>query len=105
MFIGRTDAKAEAPILWPPDAKSQLIGKDSDAGTHKRQVEKGMTEDEMVGRHHHLKGREFEQTLGDNGGQGSLACCYSWGHKELDTTEQLNSPGQNTGMGSLFLLQ
>ena len=62
MFIGRTDAEAEAPILWPPDAKSQLIGKDPVAGKDRRQ-EKGMTEDEMVGWHHRLKGHESEQTL------------------------------------------
>ena len=75
IFIGRTDAKAEAPILWPPDAKSQLIRKDPDAGKDWRQEEKGMTEDEMVGWHQRLNGHEFEQAPGDNEGQGSLACC------------------------------
>ena len=74
IFIGRTDAKVEAPILWTPDAKSRLIGKDPDAGKDWRQEEKGMTEDEMVGWHHWLNGHEFAQSLGDNEGQGSLAC-------------------------------
>ena len=73
MFTGRTDA--EAPILWPPDEKSQLSGKDPDAGKDWRQEEKRMTEDEMVGWHHRLKGYEFEQTLRDGEGQGSLVCC------------------------------
>ena len=83
IYIGRTDAEAEAPILWPPDAKSRLIGKDADAGKDWRQEEKGMTEDEMVGWHHHqLNEHWFEQTLGDGEGQGSLACCSPWGHKE-----------------------
>ena len=77
VFIGRTDFEAETPILWPPDAKSWLIGKDPDAGKDWGQEEKGMTEDEMVGWHHGLNGHEFEQTLGDSEGQGSLACCSS----------------------------
>ena len=81
--IGRTDA--EAPILRPPDAKSWLIAKDSDAGKDWGQ-EKGTTEDEMIGWHHQLNGHEFEQTLGDSEGQGRLACCIPWGHKELDRT-------------------
>ena len=75
IFIARTDTEAEAPKLWPPDAKSQLIGKDLDAGKDWRQEEKGTTEDEMVGCHHQLNGHEFEQTLGDSEGQGNLACC------------------------------
>ena len=83
-------AEAETPILWPSDAKSWLIGNDPDAGKDWRQEEKGMTEDEMVGWHHRLDGRDFGWTLGLGDGQGSLACCDSWGHKELDTTEQLN---------------
>ena len=74
IFIGRTDVEAETPILWPPDAKNWLIGKDSDAGKDWRQEEKGTTEDEMVGWHHWLDGHEFEQALGDCEGQGSLAC-------------------------------
>ena len=90
IFIGRTDTEAETPILWPPDAKNWLIGKDPDGGKDWRQEEKGMTEDAMVGWHHWLKGPEFEQTLGVGDGQGGLACCYSWGRKESDTTEWLN---------------
>ena len=86
IFIGRTDAETEAPILWPPDTKSQLIQKDPDAGKDWRQGEKGTTEDEMVGWHHWLDGHEFEQILGDSEEQGSLACCSPWGRKELDTT-------------------
>ena len=89
IFIGRTDA--EAPILWPPDAKSQLIRKDPDAGKDWRQEEKGMTEDEMVGWHHWLNGHEFEQAPGDGEGWGSLACCSPWGRKESDTAEWLNN--------------
>ena len=90
IFTGRTDAEVEAPILWTPDAKSQLIGKDPDAGKDWRQEEKGMTEDEMVGWHHRLNGHGFEQAPGAGVGQGSLACCCPWGRKELDTTERLN---------------
>ena len=74
MFIGRTDAEDEAPVLWPPDAESQLIGKDPDAGKDWRQEEKGMTEDEIVRWHHRLNRRESEQTPGDSEGQGGLAC-------------------------------
>ena len=77
-WIGRTAAEAEAPILWPPDAKSQLIGKDSDTGKYWRQDEKGTTADEMVGWHRQFNGHEFEQTPGDGDGQGSLACCSPW---------------------------
>ena len=76
--------------LWPPSAKSRLIGKDTDAGKDGRQEEKGMTEDEMVGWHHQLDGYEFEHAQGDGEGQGGLVCYSSWGHKELDTTERLN---------------
>ena len=90
MFFGRTDAKAETPILWPPHAKSWLIGKDSDAGRDWGQEEKGTTEDEMAGWHHGLDGRESEWILGDGDGQGGLACLGSWGGKESDTTVQLN---------------
>ena len=89
-FFGRNDAKAETPELWPPHAKSWLIGKDSDAGRDWGQEEKGMTEDEMAGWHHGLDGHESEWTPGDGDGQGGLACCDSWGLKESDTTEQLN---------------
>ena len=90
MFLGRTDAKAEIPILWPPHVKSWLIGKDSDAGSDWRQEEKGMTEDEMAGWHHRLDGHEFGWTPGVGDGQGGLVCCSSWGCKELDMTERLN---------------
>ena len=90
IFIGRTDAEAETPILWPPDSKKWLIGKDSDTGKDWRQDEKGMTEDEMVRWHHWLDAHEFEQAPGVGDGQGSLACYSSWGHKESDTTERLN---------------
>jgi len=90
LFIGRTDAEAETPIFWPPDAKNWLTGKDPDAGKDWRQEEKGMTEDEMVGCYHWLDGHEFEQALGVGEGQGSLACSSPWCCKELKT-EQLNS--------------
>ena len=89
-FFGRNDAEAEAPVLWPPHAKSWLIGKDSDARRDWGQEEEGMTEDEMAGWHHWLNGREFEWTPGVDDGQGGLACCNSWGRKESDMTEQLN---------------
>ena len=89
IFVRRTDAEAEAPILWPPDAKNWLTGKDPDAGKDWRQ-EKRTTEDETVGWHHWLNGHEFEQAPGVGDGQGSLACCSPWGCKELDKTEQLN---------------
>ena len=91
IFIGRTDAEAEPPILWPPDVKSRLIRKDPDAAKDWRQEEKGTTEDEMVGWHHWLNEHEFEQALVDGEGQGSLVCCRPWGCKESDTSEQLNS--------------
>ena len=93
VFIGRTDAKAETPVLWPPDVKGWLIGKDPDAGKDWGQEEKGMTEDEMVGWHHRLNGPGFGWTLGVGEGQGGLACCGSWGRKESDTTERLNWTG------------
>ena len=90
VFIGRTDAKAETPILWLPHAKSWLIGKDPDSGRDWQQEEKGTTEDEMVGWHHRLNGNGFGWTPGVGDRQGGLECCDSWGRKELDTTEQLN---------------
>ena len=90
IFIVRTDAEAEAPILWPPDAKNWLIGKDPDVGKDWRHKEKGMTEDEIVGLHCWINRHEFEQTLGDGEGQGGLMCCSPWGHGELDMTEELN---------------
>ena len=89
-FFGGNDAEAKISVLWPPHAKRWLIGKDCDAGRVWRQEEKGTTEDEMAGWHHWLNGRESEWTPGDGDGQGGLACCDSWGHKELDTTEWLN---------------
>ena len=90
MFIGRTDVEAETPILWPPDVKSWLIGKDPDAGKDWGQEEKGTTEDEIVGWHCRLNGHGFGWTLGVSDGQGGLVCCGSWGRKELDMTERLN---------------
>ena len=77
VFIGRTDAEAETPILWSPHAKRWLIGKDPDAGRDWGKEEKGMTEDEMAGWHHRLEGHEFEGTPGAGDGQGGLACCGS----------------------------
>ena len=87
IFIGRTDAKVEAPILWPPDAKSWLIRKHPDVGKDWSQEEKGTTEDEMVGWHHWLNAHEFEQAPGDSEGQGSLVCYSPWDREKLDTTE------------------
>ena len=100
VFIGRTDAKAETPVLWPLHAKSWLIGKDPDAGKDWGQEEKGTTEDEMVGWHHRLNGHDFEWTLGVGDGQGGLACCSPWGHKESDMTEQLNWTDEKSHMGT-----
>ena len=84
--LERLILKLKLPILWPPNSKSQLIGKDLDAGKDSRQEEKRGTEDEMVGWHHRLNGHEFEQTLGDGEGQGSLTRCSPWGRKESDVT-------------------
>ena len=89
LFIRRTDAEAETPILWPPHVKSWFIWKVPHAGQDQG-WEKGMMEDEMVGWHHWLNGHEFEWTLGVGDGQGGLACCSAWGRKESDTTEWLN---------------
>ena len=93
LFIGRTDAEAEAqaPLLWPPDVKTWLVGKDPDAGKDWRQKETRAAEDEMVRQHHWLNGHELEQTPGDSGGQKSLACCSPWGCKEWDTTYELKN--------------
>ena len=90
VFFGRTDAKAETPVLRPPHVKSWLIGKDSDSERDWGQEEKGTTEAKMAGWHHWLDGHEVEWTPGVGDGQGGLACCNSWGRKELDTTEWLN---------------
>ena len=91
IFVGKTDAEAEVPIIWPPDVKSQLIGKFSDAGKDWGQEEKGTTEDEMVGWHHQLNGYEFEQAPGDSRGERNPTCYSPWGHKEPDTTQWLNN--------------
>ena len=90
IFIARTDVEAETPIVWPPDAKSWVFGKDPDAVKDWRQEGKGMTEDEMAEWHHRLNRHEFEWTLEVGDGRGGLMCCNSWGHKESDTTERLN---------------
>ena len=90
LFIGRTEVEAETPILWPPDAKNWLLGKDPDIGKDRRQ--EGTTEDEMVGWHHWLDGYEFEQAPGVGDGQESLVCCSPWAHKEtrLSNWTELN---------------
>ena len=90
LFIGRTDAEAETPILWAPDVKNWLIGKDPDAGKDWRWEEKGTTDDEMAGWHHWFDGHEFEQASGVGDGQGGLVCCSPCGRKKLDMTERLN---------------
>ena len=96
IFIGRTDAEAEAPVLWPPDVKSWLTGNDSDARKYWRQEEKRTTEDEMVGWHHQLDGHGFEQTPGEGEGQGSLECCSPCGHNKSDMTEWPNNNSLGT---------
>ena len=107
IFTGRTDAEAETPRLWPPDAKSWLIAKDPNAGKDWGQ-EKRATEDEMAGWHHWLNGHEFEQTLGDSEGQGSLVCCSPWGRKvrhDLVTEQQQHaSKVLSTGPGTQYEL-
>ena len=93
IFTRRTGTEAEALILWPLDVKSQIIGKDLDAGKDRSGEEKGAAEDEMVRQHHQLERHEFEQTLGDSEGRGSLACCCPWGHRvrhDLATEQQQN---------------
>ena len=92
IIIGRTDAEAEAPILWPPDAKNWLIGKDPDAGKDWRQEQERTTEDEMVGWHHRLNGRESEQALGAGDGQGSLVCCSPWDGKSWTRLRDWTEP-------------
>ena len=103
VFIGRTDAEAEAPILWPPDAESWLIWKDPDAGKDWGQEEKGTTEDEMAGWHHRLDGHGFGWTPGVGDEQGGLACCSWWGCKESDMTERLNW-AELSGVDKVLLL-
>ena len=95
IFIGRTEAEDEAPVLWPPDVKSQLIVKDPDGGKDWGWEEKGVTEDEMVGWQYWLNRHEFEQILGGSVGHGSMACCSPWCPKVSDTTEWLNNNNQN----------
>ena len=90
VFTLRTDVEAETPIVWPPDAKSWLIGKDPNAGKDSGEEEKGSTEDEMAGWHHWLDGHGFGQTPGVRDGKGGLVFCDSWGRKESDMTEWLN---------------
>ena len=103
IFIGRTDAEAEAPIIWPLDVKNWLTGKDPDAGKNWRQEEKGSTEDEMVGWHHWLNGHEFGQVLGVGDEQGSLVCCSPWGRKDSDMTVQLNWAENTHNIKSIIL--
>ena len=103
IFIGRTDAEAEAPILWPLDAKSQLIAKDPDAGKDRRQEKKRATEHETVEWHHQLNGHEFVQTPEDSEGQESLVCSCPWGHKirtwlsDWSTTNDERKPAVRKG--------
>ena len=103
IFIGRIDAEVEAPILWLPEAKSWLLGKDPDAGKDWRQEEKEMTEDETVGWHQWLDGHEFKKALGVGDGQGRLLCCSTWSWKESDTTEQLNWTDQHLGNNKIVI--
>ena len=103
IFTGSTDAEAETPIFWPPDAKNWLNGKDPHAGKDWRQEEKGRTEDEVVRWHHRLDGREFEQAPGVGDGQGSLACCSPWGRKKESDATELNwafGSGESTSYGA-----
>ena len=96
VFIGRTDAEAETPLLWPPDTKSRVIGKDPDAGKDWRQKETGVTEIEVVGWHQLFDGHERGQALGDSEGQGGLVCRCSWGCKESETIWRLNNNNNNS---------
>ena len=95
IFIGRTEAEAEVPILWPSDTMYWFIGKDPDAGKDWRQEEKGVTEYEIVWWHHQFSEHEFEQALRDSEGQRSLVCCGPWDCKESDMTEQLRNINNN----------
>ena len=104
VFFGRTDAEAETPVLWPPDAKNWLIGKDPDAGKDWQWEEKGTTEDEMVGWHHWRNGHEFEHALGVGDEQESLVCCSPWDRKESDMTEWLNWTELNLRYDALFYI-
>ena len=102
IFIGRTDAEAEAPTLWPPDTKSPLVGKDPGSGKDWRQKERRATENEMVEWHHQLSVHEFEQTLGDGEGQGGLACCSSWGYKETQLKNWTANPNSASILYSII---
>ena len=102
IFIERTDAEAEAPVLWPPDARNWLFRKELDARKDWREEEKGMKENEMFGWHHRLNGHEFEQALGVGDGQGDLVCCSPWDYKELDTTERLNWRTLKHGLSEIY---
>ena len=106
IFFGRTDAKVATPILWPPDAKNWLSGKDLDAGKNWGQEKKGTTEDGMVGWYLWLNGHELEQTQGDSGGQRSLAYCSSWGWKESDMTYWLNNNNilSQSGINDIYII-
>ena len=101
VFIGRTDVEAETAILWPPDSKNWLLGKDPDAGKDWGQKEKGMTEDEMVREPHWLNRHVSEQIPRDGEGQGSQVCCSPWGYKESDTTERLNDSKNYANNGTM----
>ena len=105
IFTGRTDVEAEASILWPPNAKNWLLGKDPDAGKDWRQEEKGMTEDETVGWHHQLDGHEFEQAPGFGERQESLVRCSPWDYKESDMTEWLNWTDSFVTKAKYFYIQ
>ena len=109
IFIERTAAETEAPMLWAPDAKNWLIGKDPDAGKGWKQKEKAVAKDKMVGWHHWFNGHEFEQTLGDGEGQWSLACCSPWGHSQTllsnRTTTMSNSHSENKAVSSRLTLR
>ena len=98
----RTDAEAEAPIFWSPDAKGWLTGKHPDSGKDWRHKEKRAAKDEMVGWYHQLNGHELGQIPGDGEGQGGLTCCSSWGHKDLDMTEQLNNNNNKSQAKKMF---
>ena len=104
LFIGRTDAEAEAPIFWPPDEKGQFIGKDPDSGQDRGQEEKRATGDEMVGWYYWLSEHEFEQTPEESEGEGSLVYCSPWGHKESDMTQRLKENSSPYGIHTDVLI-
>ena len=104
IFVARTDAGVETPLLWPPDVNSWLIGKDPDAGKDWRQEEKGTTEDEMTGWPHRLNGHEFEYTTGDGDGQEGFECCSPWGWVGHDWATELNWTEMNYAHEHLLLI-